>query len=334
MDKQTLSQYGWVVICILVLAVMIGMATPFGDAIKGSVNDTVTVMDGGASSALDDAFDGEESGTEEVKMLDGDGQVYEKAMNSTPLTFRSSATYDENAVVVVDGVVVNPDSYVVKSGSTKIEFKNRYTKTLSAGDHTIEIQTVNGNADADFTVSYTPGFYDENYNLIMTWDEFKTEFSECFNSDYSQIPDFGFFDYSWANKNEYVELFDKVCEECDFGDIQGLTFNKRIAFPEGVKKVGKYSLSYSPYLEELRFNGIEEIGEYAFADNHSISKIELPTSLTKIGDDIFEGCFCVDLTIEYDGTMSQWNEIDVNENAWGSIKSATVHCSDGIIELK
>ena len=30
MDKETLSNYGWVVICVLVLVVMIALATPFG----------------------------------------------------------------------------------------------------------------------------------------------------------------------------------------------------------------------------------------------------------------------------------------------------------------
>lgn len=40
MDKETLSNYGWVVICVLVLVVMIALATPFGryiaDAVKGT----------------------------------------------------------------------------------------------------------------------------------------------------------------------------------------------------------------------------------------------------------------------------------------------------------
>ena len=30
MDKETLSNYGWIVICVLVLAVMLALATPFG----------------------------------------------------------------------------------------------------------------------------------------------------------------------------------------------------------------------------------------------------------------------------------------------------------------
>lgn len=40
MDKQTLSNYGWIVICILVLSVMIAMATPFGKFIAEGVKST------------------------------------------------------------------------------------------------------------------------------------------------------------------------------------------------------------------------------------------------------------------------------------------------------
>ena len=37
MDKQTLSHYGWIVIVVLVLAVMIAFATPFGTYVGDAV---------------------------------------------------------------------------------------------------------------------------------------------------------------------------------------------------------------------------------------------------------------------------------------------------------
>lgn len=40
MDKETLSNYGWIVICVLVLSVMIALATPFGDYISTAVKST------------------------------------------------------------------------------------------------------------------------------------------------------------------------------------------------------------------------------------------------------------------------------------------------------
>lgn len=40
MDKNTLSNYGWIVICTLVLAVMLALATPFGEFIAGAFKAT------------------------------------------------------------------------------------------------------------------------------------------------------------------------------------------------------------------------------------------------------------------------------------------------------
>ena len=41
MDKETLSHYGWIVICVLVLAVMLALATPFGSFVSKSVDNTL-----------------------------------------------------------------------------------------------------------------------------------------------------------------------------------------------------------------------------------------------------------------------------------------------------
>ena len=40
MDKETLSNYGWIVICVLVMVVMIALATPFGSYISSAVKST------------------------------------------------------------------------------------------------------------------------------------------------------------------------------------------------------------------------------------------------------------------------------------------------------
>ncbi len=40
MDKETLSNYGWIVICVLVLAVMLALATPFGTFVADAVKST------------------------------------------------------------------------------------------------------------------------------------------------------------------------------------------------------------------------------------------------------------------------------------------------------
>jgi len=53
MDKETLSNYGWVVICVLVLVVMIALATPFGKYIAEAVKNTTQSLFNVSKSALD-----------------------------------------------------------------------------------------------------------------------------------------------------------------------------------------------------------------------------------------------------------------------------------------
>ena len=52
MDKETLSNYGWVVICVLVLVVMIALATPFGKYIAEAVKSTTQGLFGASHEAL------------------------------------------------------------------------------------------------------------------------------------------------------------------------------------------------------------------------------------------------------------------------------------------
>ena len=55
MDKETLSNYGWIVICVLVLAVMIALATPFGSFIAGAIKSTTAGLFDVNKNALDAA---------------------------------------------------------------------------------------------------------------------------------------------------------------------------------------------------------------------------------------------------------------------------------------
>ncbi len=56
MDKETLSQYGWIVIVVIVLALMLALAPILGGMIKNGVQDVVTDFD----AIADDAMNGVE----------------------------------------------------------------------------------------------------------------------------------------------------------------------------------------------------------------------------------------------------------------------------------
>ena len=184
MDKQTLSQYGWVVICVLVLAVMIAFATPFGDAIEGSIRDTVSTMKGNSQNTLNTAFAEAEGsgGAEAPTMLNGANQVYNKA-GASLLSFRSSAPIDTFQSVKVDGSVVDSSNYTVTEGSTIVTFTKEYSQNLADGIHTVEIVSEKGTASANFKTEVTAGLYDADGNMTMSWDELIEEYPDMITNN-------------------------------------------------------------------------------------------------------------------------------------------------------
>ena len=58
MDKQTLSNYGWIVICVLVLSVMIALATPFGTFVSNAVQNTTEGLSQTEQNAMEKGLAG------------------------------------------------------------------------------------------------------------------------------------------------------------------------------------------------------------------------------------------------------------------------------------
>ncbi len=69
MDKSTLSNYGWIVIAVLVLAVMIALATPFGTYIKSGVESTTQGLFDTQQSAMNTILDDLTNTYQDVKLV-------------------------------------------------------------------------------------------------------------------------------------------------------------------------------------------------------------------------------------------------------------------------
>ncbi len=179
MDKNTLSNYGWVVIAVLVLSVMIALATPFGTYIRQGVESTTAGL-----------FDTSEKAMNVVGMSAGSGNFEDGSGNSgTPSTpidyeiieganqtvatiealFRSTADYNKFESVKVDNNIVNPSNYSVSEGSTIINFKGEYFATLSNGTHKLEVVSTDGSAFCEFTVNITPEPDENIHQLSGEW---------------------------------------------------------------------------------------------------------------------------------------------------------------------
>lgn len=172
MDKETLSQYGWIVVAILVLTIMIALATPFGTYISNAVKSTTQgIFDVHQKTAgivglnienqnFDNTNNGEEvtppvtppAQPENINydMLDGQNANIIKAIDTS---FRSAADYNKFKSVEIDGTQIDNNNYKISEGSTIVTLFGSYIKTLKNGTHTITIVSTDGKATANFTVN-------------------------------------------------------------------------------------------------------------------------------------------------------------------------------------
>ena len=90
MDKETLSNYGWIVICTLVLAIMIALATPFGEYISGAVKSTTQGLFDVSKNAMDSAginIEGQSFGDSDDTDMGGDNSNTDNNLTEVGLRF-------------------------------------------------------------------------------------------------------------------------------------------------------------------------------------------------------------------------------------------------------
>ena len=73
------------------------------------------------------------------------------------LSFKSDAEYADFLKVMVDGKELKTTDYTVKEGSTIVTVNAAYLETLSVGKHTLEIESKNGIAKTEFTITAVQG---------------------------------------------------------------------------------------------------------------------------------------------------------------------------------
>ena len=116
-------------------------------------------------------------------VVSGSGGAYTKS-DAAGLTFTTDDTKDNLLRVLVDGKAIPPENYTVSGDHLAITLHPNFLDTLSAGEHTIEIVTVNGSATAKFIVhngeSESPATGDNNH--MWLWATLMCVSSVCLAS--------------------------------------------------------------------------------------------------------------------------------------------------------
>lgn len=97
--------------------------------------------------------------TEKVppSIIQGNDARWKKGESST-LTFRSNAPFEDFAEVLVDGAALSSESYEKRNGEGNIivELRESYLEQLAEGEHTLAIRSARGDATTHFTVEAAP----------------------------------------------------------------------------------------------------------------------------------------------------------------------------------
>ena len=124
MDKNTLSNYGWIVICTLVLAVMLALATPFGEFIAGAFKATYAGFGNVTDNALAVIGIGNGGSGENGGEQGGNGG------SETPANGKLNApsiSFDDDNNIVFTNADANTEGY-------RLYFYDDLAATINAGE--------------------------------------------------------------------------------------------------------------------------------------------------------------------------------------------------------
>ena len=124
MDKETLSNYGWIVICVLVLAVMIALATPFGNFVADAVKSTAQGL-----------FDVNQNALNSTGLITIDGQEFKEdnSITKKQVNIFDSSKYLGNKKVNANNGEISEDETFHTYGPFNIEVGETYTFSKDTG---------------------------------------------------------------------------------------------------------------------------------------------------------------------------------------------------------
>ena len=121
----------------------------------------------------------------------------------------------------------------------------------------------------------------------------------------------------------------------DCESLPSVEFGGTIAQWEAVK--GKAELLYYVPAKTVKCSDGEwqkpslllvENGVLAKCLDESATSVTIPEGVTEIGEDAFDGCESLE-SVEFGGTMAQWEAVKSKQNLLGYVPAKTVKCSDG-----
>ena len=166
---------------------------------------------------------------------------------------------------------------------------------------------------------------------IMEDAEMK-KITDCVERSEAKCKDCEYIVESQISKISHIYK-DELCTKCGSHEpSDGITFEFRdeygwIAVYEEVDE--EVTELYIPAYTD---NGEKVVGVDCFDGLKSLKKVVIPNNVKYILPNAFENCTALE-SIEYEGTIEEWRNIDVSDTALTNTSVKRVFCSDGIVEL-
>ncbi len=99
--------------------------------------------------------------------------------------------------------------------------------------------------------------------------------------------------------------------------------------PESITEIGEEAFNACDSLTSITIpDGVTSIGAEAFRNCESLKSITIPASVKSIGVMAFDWCEKLN-SITFQGTIAQWNEIELGFCWSKDVSTTVIHCTDG-----
>ena len=153
-----------------------------------------------------------------------------------------------------------------------------------------------------------PGLYDENNNLLISWEDLTSIEYESFTYYSGDVE--VTFPILRVDENGVLRTAHNVDEDIYYSSSR---LYGKLVIDESVTSIEEYALPYSELTSVIIPNGVTSVGDYAFYECISLINVTLGNGITSIGEEAFYNCNRL-TTINYKGSEANWNTISKGNN--------------------